>query len=156
MTFPVRHAIAVASLLLCLPVVASADAASEVIALTRAQWAAEDAKKPAAEAHKDFADDYTEFNPVAPTRIEGKAMAGKAYEALNKVPGENLLAEMTNPKVQVYGDTAILTYNYVGISTDGDGKPTNNLAKSTRVYVRMNGAWKLVHANFAPVTVPEN
>jgi hypothetical protein len=26
------------------------------------------------------------------------------------------------------------------------------LAKSTRVYVKQNGSWKLVHANFAPVS----
>ena len=29
---------------------------------------------------------------------------------------------MQNPKVQVYGDTAILTYNFAGISRQADGK----------------------------------
>ncbi len=29
-----------------------------------------------------------------------------------------------------------------------------NLAKSTRVYVKQDGKWMLVHANFAPVVNP--
>jgi hypothetical protein len=55
---------------------------------------------------KSGADDYTEFNPVFPLRI--------------------------------------------------DGKVENSLAKSTRVYAKTGGQWKLVHANFAPVVAPQN
>ncbi len=55
---------------------------------------------------------------------------------------------MLNPKVQVYGDVAILTYNFAGVIKGNDGKVTVSKAKSTRVYVKMNGDWKLVHANF--------
>jgi ketosteroid isomerase-like protein len=61
-----------------------------------------------------------------------------------------LAADMVNPKVQVYGDTAILSYNYVGVVRDKDGKVTPSNAKSTRVYSKMDGKWMLVHANFAP------
>jgi ketosteroid isomerase-like protein len=63
---------------------------------------------------------------------------------------------MVNPKVQVYGDVAILTYNYVGVTQAKDGKTTDSLAKSTRVYAKIGGQWKLVHANFAPVASPQN
>ena len=51
----------------------------------------------------------------------------------------------------MYGDVAVLTYNFVGISKDKDGVMDNILAKSTRVYVNQDGQWMLVHANFAPV-----
>jgi ketosteroid isomerase-like protein len=61
------------------------------------------------------------------------------------------VGEMANPKVQVYGDTAILTYNFVGVRKDKDGKTAPNIAKSTRVYSKIGGKWMLVHANFAPV-----
>jgi len=61
---------------------------------------------------------------------------------------------MANPKVQVYGDTAILSYNFVGLNKDKDGKITPSSAKSSRVYIKMNGKWMLVHANFAPVVMP--
>jgi len=57
---------------------------------------------------------------------------------------------MANQKVQVYGDVAILTYNYIGATKDKDGKVEPSRAKSTRVYVKKDGQWWLVHANFAP------
>ena len=55
---------------------------------------------------------------------------------------------MANPKVQVYGDVAILSYNYVGVVQDKDGRNEPVRAKSTRVYVKQRGKWILVHANF--------
>ena len=128
--------------------------AAEVMELARAQWAAEIAGKSAAEQMASVADDYTEFNPDYPTRIDGKAMAARMTEV---VPGDkSMFADMQNPKVQVYGDTAILTYNFAGIRSDKDGKLNPNIAKSTRVYVRQKGKWMLVHANFAPVPAPSN
>jgi len=67
-------------------------------------------------------------------------------------PGDKaMFSDMQNPKVQVYGDTAILTYNFAGIRRDKDAKLIPATAKSTRVYVRQGGKWVLVHANFAPV-----
>lgn len=125
--------------------------AAEVIAAAKAQWAAENANKPASQSMSSIADDYTEFNPMVPTLVEGKAMAAKFYTASLQSGDKNLVSEMINPNVQVYGDTAILTYNYAGVIKDADGKMRNDVAKSTRVYVKQGGEWKLVHANFAPV-----
>ncbi len=65
--------------------------------------------------------------------------------------GALVAAEMANEKVQVYGDVAILTYNFVGMTKDNDGVVQPFLSKSTRVYVKKDGKWMLVHANFAPV-----
>ena len=63
--------------------------------------------------------------------------------------------EMTDAKVQAYGDVAILTINSVGVTQDTDGETEPMPAKSTREYVKQNGSWKLVHANFAPVSGDE-
>jgi ketosteroid isomerase-like protein len=63
---------------------------------------------------------------------------------------------MANPKVQVYnGNVAILTYNYVGVTQDKDGKTEPTRAKSTRVYVKKGDKWMLVHANFAADPAPK-
>ena len=63
---------------------------------------------------------------------------------------------MGNPKVQVYNDdVAILSYNYMGLTRDKDGKTEPARAKSTRVYVKQGGAWKLVHANFGADPIPK-
>ena len=133
---------------------ATADA---VIAMVKAQWAAE-IKDPTnvAEQTKDASDDYTEFNGDYATRLDGKAMSSRLAEAAGKASGKTIAAEMANPKVQVYnGNVAILTYNYVGVTQDKDGKTEPNRAKSTRVYVKKGDKWMLVHANFGADPLPK-
>ena len=128
-----------------------------VIAMTKAQWAA-GIKDPTnvAEQSKDMSDDYTEFNGQYATRLDGKAMNSRLAEASGKESSKNLVSEMTNPKVQVYnGDVAILTYNFVGVTQDKDGKTTPDRAKSTRVFVKKDNKWTLVHANFASDPLPK-
>lgn len=127
------------------------EVADQVIALAKAQWAAEMANASPAEILKDMADEYTEFSAAFPTRLDGKAIQMTLGEAYSQDAGQTLAAEMANPKVQVYGDVAILTYNYIGLARDADGEVNETLAKSTRVYAKQDGSWKLVHANFAPV-----
>lgn len=131
--------------------------AAEIMELARAQWAAEVAGKSVDEQMSSVADDYTEFNPVWPTRIDGKSTSARLDgAALGNDGARSIVGDMLNPKVQVYGDTAILSYNYVGYTKDKEGKLTPNPAKSTRVYHRQKGRWMLVHANFAPVVTPDN
>lgn len=125
--------------------------ANEVIAITKAQWAAEMAKRPAATAMKSVATEYTEFNPNFPTRLESKDLNMRLSEASASGSGQLVAAEMANEHVQVYGDVAVLTYNFIGMTKDKDGEVEPLLAKSTRVYVKKSGQWMLVHANFAPV-----
>jgi ketosteroid isomerase-like protein len=129
-----------------------AQVAQEVIALAKAQWAAEIAGKPVSETMKDVADEYTEFNRDIPTRLDGKAVNSRLFEAfLDNSSSKFIAAEMANEKVQVYGDVAILSYNFVGSNVDKDGNVETSLAKSTRIYAKKGGKWMLVHANFAPV-----
>ncbi len=131
--------------------------ADNVIAMARAQWAAE-IKDPSniAEQMKNVADDYTEFNGDYATRLEGKEMNMRLAEAGGVSSIKTVAAEMANAKVQVYnGDVAILTYNYVGLSKDKDGKTEPSRAKSTRVYVKQNGKWMMVHANFGADPLPK-
>ncbi len=130
-------------------------AADEVIRITRALWAA-DAQKDLAGAMKNIADDYTEFNPQFATRLDGKALSRTLTDAGHKAAGRTLVAEMANPKVQVYGNVAILSYNFVGVAQDKDGVNQTIRAKSTRVYVRQGNDWMLVHANFGADPLPEN
>lgn len=131
--------------------------ADAVIAMVKAQWAA-DIKDPTnvTEQSKDTAEDYTEFNGDYATRLDGKAMSVRLGEASAKGSEKRIAAEMANPKVQVYnGNVAILTYNYVGLTIDKDGKTTPARAKSTRVFVKKDNKWVMVHANFAADPLPK-
>ena len=131
--------------------------ADEIIAMVKAQWAAETAD-PAnlAEIFKNTADEYTEFNPSYSTRLDGKTVAMNLAEPGGKSSTRRVASEMLNPKVQVYGDVAILSYNFAGVrkNKDGDIKPWR--AKSTRVYAKQNGKWKMVHGNFGDDPLPAN
>ena len=134
---------------------ATADA---LIGMVKAQWAAQ-IKDPTnvTEQMKDASDDYTEFNADYATRLDGKAMNSRLAEATGKASGKTIGAEIANPKVQVYnGNVAILTYNYVGLTQDKDGKTEPARAKSTRVFVKKGDKWTLVHANFAADPLPKS
>jgi ketosteroid isomerase-like protein len=125
--------------------------AAEVMALARAQWASEIAGEPMAQQNTSLAEDYTEFNGDFPTLLVGKTMSTRMGEV---TPNDKAMySDMQNGRVQVYGDTAILTYNFAGLRRAADGKVSPSLAKSTRVYVKQGGKWMLVHANFAPVAL---
>jgi ketosteroid isomerase-like protein len=129
----------------------------EIIGFVKAEWAAEIADPSnVAEQFKNYADDYTEFDGDYATRIDGKSAAMKLAEPSGKASTRTVAAEMLNAKVQVYGDVAILSYNFAGILKDKDGVMNPSRAKSTRVYAKLNGKWKLVHANFAPDPLPKN
>ncbi len=125
--------------------------AEEVIAITKAQWAAIMKKQPVATIMQNVAAEYTEFNPDTPIRLDGKDLVSRLLEASVSGSSESVAEEMANPKVQVYGDVAILTYNFIGMTKDKDGEVEPFHAKSTRVYVKKDGRWMLVHANFAPL-----
>ena len=60
-----------------------ADAADDVIATAKAEWVAENARDIPGSL-KAYAEDYTELNSEAPTRIEGKGMAARLADASNK------------------------------------------------------------------------
>lgn len=127
----------------------SSSVEKEIIAMTYNQWKAE-MKKDFAGATSILADDYTEFSPDFATRVDGKKTNSMFWKTLGEGNSSVVAAEMLNAKVQVYGDVAILTYNYAGANKNKDGEIEPVKAKSTRVYAKINGAWKMVHANFAP------
>ena len=99
----------------------------EIIALTYKLWKAEN-ESDMAFRNKHVSDDYTEFNASYSTRIDGRTKNFTLSDA-NFSGGTSLADEMLNPKVQVFGDAAILTYNYAGVVKDSDGKTAYMYAK---------------------------
>lgn len=135
----------------------NAKIAEAVIAMTKAEWAA-DIRDPSsvAEQSKDLAEEYTEFRPEYPTRLEGKDMYTRINSAGATGSSRTISSEMFNPKVQVYnGDVAILSYQYVGMDKDKDGKTETTRVKVTRVYVKRDGKWMLVHKNVGADPLPK-
>ncbi len=54
--------------------------------------------------------------------------------------------QMYNPRVQVYGDVAVLTYNHAQ-TVDMGGKMMNYTGKVTSVYVKQGNTWRVVHGH---------
>ena len=128
------------------------------MASVKAQWAADIKNSSSiADQTKDQSEDYTELNAQYATRVDGKVINTRLAEGASKSSEKRISAEMLNPKVQVYnGNTAILTYNYAGLTIDKDGRTTPSRAKSTRVFVKKDNKWVLVHANFGADPLPKD
>ena len=127
--------------------------ANEVISITKAEWAAEMSKN-ASTAVKNIHKDCTMWVTEFPNRLDGKDTIYKFYDVGTIGTGDLVMAEMANEKVQVFDNVAILTYNFMGMTKNKEGKVDPIQAKSSRVYLNQGGKWLLVHANFAPVVTP--
>ena len=127
--------------------------AAEVMALARAQWASEIAGGATSQQLVSLS------RTIIPssTRIIRRYSSGKRWlpDGRDGFPNDKAVSsDMQNARVQVYGVTAILTYNFTGIRMWCRRQDQSALAKSTRVYVKEGGHWTMVHANFLPAAGP--
>ena len=95
----------------------------------------------------DFmADDATYFSPMHPYLEENpKENFLPKFEKYAEIVKFNDF-QMYNPRVQVYGDMAVLTYNS-SVSMTMAGQPLNYTGKVTSVYVKQGNTWRVVHAH---------
>ena len=123
------------------------NAEQEIIALERSaadQWSR---GNPLGYAN-NAADDVTWFDDIgAQSRVVGLAAYRKYLASLEgQIPPHTY--EIVDPKVQLYGDIAILTFHWHGAMTDGKPMPK---WKVTSVYQYSGGKWHMVHANWSLV-----
>jgi len=123
------------------------NAEQEVIALERSALDKWSQGNPAGYAEACDAD-ITYLDDIgAQARINGQESMRKYLATLEgKIPAHKY--EMVNPKVQVYGDVAILTLLYHSSSLEG--QPLRKW-KATSIYRHNGVAWRLVHAHWSTV-----
>lgn len=95
------------------------------------------------------ADEVTWFDFMrgAQPRIEGLEAVRNYLEPFSgQIPPHTY--DIVNPKVQIYGHTAVLTFHWKGSTTDGIALGG---WKVTSVYHRTNGKWRMVHAHWSIV-----
>jgi ketosteroid isomerase-like protein len=95
--------------------------------------------------------DVTYFDPMTDKRIDGVA-AMKAYVTpmrTMKLPFSNIRYELIDPKVQLNGDVALLTFNVTNYGRLAN-EPENVISRwnSTEVYRRIAGKWKIIHSHW--------
>jgi len=100
-----------------------------------------------------YANDATYFDPFRDKRVDGLAELKARTAPMRgiKLPFTEPRYEMIDPRVDVEGNVAVLTFNLVNY-----GKPTGRtdetvLARwnATEVYRRQNGAWRIVHTHWS-------
>ena len=121
----------------------------EVIGLTRRML---DAMYTAnAEVHRQHcAEDMSSYEwYIAPHRIDGADFHLKLIDSGgNGSPGR---LDLLTPRVQVYGDTAIVNYTLLKTVFGVDGLPPQfSTINETRVFVKLEGIWKMVHLHKSP------
>ncbi len=90
------------------------------------------------------ADDITYFDPTIEKRITGIKEFRDYLSSFNgtfSFPRYELL----NPRVQLYGNIGILTFNFVGYSEDNKTTQWN----TTEVYRLIEGEWKIVSSHWS-------
>lgn len=92
--------------------------------------------------------EITYFDPSLAKRINGI----EEFSALLK-PMENKFTiekyEMLDPKVQVHGEVAVLSYNLVDYSKNPAGVEQKFLWNTTEVYAKINDEWKIIHSHWS-------
>lgn len=87
--------------------------------------------------------DVTYFDPFIEHRLDGRAALAAWYDPLRgkiKIERDQIL----DPRVQVIGEAAILTFQFV--SEGSEGKAHWNC---TEVYRRADGNWQIVHTHWS-------
>ena len=97
---------------------------------------------------KNFAKDATYFDDIgAHNRLAGIEEITRYFQSLKgKIPSHTY--EIADPKIQVYGDIAILTLRYN--SRDEHNQPGSPW-KASSIYRLKDNKWQVVHANWSLV-----
>lgn len=89
------------------------------------------------------APDVTYFDPFIERRVDGLAALRALYERLRgKIYIDH--SEIIDPRVQVAGDAAVLTFRF--ISQGSEGATHWNC---TEVYQRFTAEWKIIHSHWS-------
>jgi hypothetical protein len=90
------------------------------------------------------APDVAYFDPFLERRLDGREALARYYEPL-KVKISISRYELINPQVQLAGDAAVLTFNYVSYDRTGDASRWN----CTEVYRRSCERWEIVQTHWS-------
>jgi len=90
------------------------------------------------------ADEITYFDPEIEKRCDG-IQAFRDYMGSFRGTFSFPSYDLLKPKVQMYGDTGVLTFNFVGHSKDGKADRWN----TTEVYRLIKGDWRLASSHWS-------
>lgn len=93
------------------------------------------------------ADDISYFDPFLNERLDGKDSLRKWYNAFRSL--RLVFDEIYEPRVQLLGDCAILTMQFISHSSVGMVR-----WNCTEVYQKRGDAWLIIHTHWSPTKPP--
>ena len=123
-------------------------ATEEVLAITRQMLDAMYTSDP--EVHRRHcAEDLSSYEwYIAPQRIDGPEFHLALIAGGGN--GEPSRLDLLTPRVQVYGNTAIVNYTLLKTTLSEAAPPSFSTMNETRVFVKLGGVWKMVHLHKSP------
>jgi len=92
----------------------------------------------------------TYFDPILPGRLTGIARLTEFYDGMRGTGGGSAAIDIIEPRVDIVGDAALLTYRFLWAGLDADGTV---VARSpwncTEVYHRQAGQWRIIHTHWS-------
>jgi ketosteroid isomerase-like protein len=99
------------------------------------------------------ADDVSSFEAETPARIDSVEfhLHYMRQQKTVRPPNVQYRLDIVNPRVQLYGNVAIATYTLVVTRSD-EGGIRFQTTNETRVFVREDNRWMMVHFHKTPVS----
>jgi ketosteroid isomerase-like protein len=93
------------------------------------------------------AEEITYFDEVTKKRLNGLVELKEHYKP---VIGKRILDhyDMIDPKVQIHGNTAVLTFNLIEY-TKNDDITTQTYWNATEIFALIKGDWKIIHSHWS-------
>lgn len=108
-------------------------------------------KKDIAAYRECCAEDVSSFEwYIAPYRIDGIDFHLTLIEAGGNGSPNRL--DLLTPRIQVFGDTAIMTYTLLKTIAQGGVPAAFSTVNETRVFSKIDGKWKMVHLHKSPTS----
>jgi len=98
-----------------------------------------------------YADEFTYFDPFGRDRLHNPAELRERHAPLDgtlDIPR----FELVDPTLQMFGETAVLSFHLRTFDHDGPIGPTWN---TTEVYRPIDGAWRIVHGHWSVMAEDE-
>ncbi len=124
------------------------EVAEEVLEITRQMLDAMYTANP--DVHRRHsAEDMSSYEwYIAPQRIDGLEFHLKLIAGGGNGGASSL--DMLTPRVQVYGETAIVNYTLLKTTLSETAPPQFSTMNETRVFLKLEGIWKMVHLHKSP------
>src|SRR5438552_8272379 len=95
---------------------------------------------------------FTKFTGSSPARLDAAATRKGEHDGLASLQGLKMRADSL--KIDVFGNVGIATF-ILDYSFDSGGQTVRRKHRSTLVFVKESGTWKIAHEHLSPITLAE-